>query len=360
MTSKPLVSGFQQHAADALAAGLAVDAGEHDEHAGLGRAADQRLGALQDHAVADDARVGAVVGDVGAGVRLGHADRQHAVAADDLGQDALPDRGGRVAGDHAGLHAGLAQHGHRGDVVDLGDLLQDQRGVQDRQAKAAVFLGHRHAQHAEFGELLHVLPGERAVHPACRRWCLNSVCASARTEAIISRCCGLMWKSMRAFLSVVAAHGGPSVLRRGRRASTPRREPDHSGVPAFRRKAAAVDRDAPAKQDADGAVYAQYAANRWRTVQKDIGCPIAAGMRAACVDSGARRLASIEAVEQGLASVGYIPSRQIATAVYLAHHLQKPILVEGPAGVGKTELAKSVAAWLGLHADPHAVLRGAG
>src|ERR1700688_2075689 len=62
----------------------------------------------------------------------------------------------------------------------------------------------------------------------------------------------------------------------------------------------------------------------------------------------AHKLASIEAVEQGLASVGYIPSRQIATAVYLAQHLQKPILVEGPAGVGKTELAKSVAAFLDL------------
>ena len=62
----------------------------------------------------------------------------------------------------------------------------------------------------------------------------------------------------------------------------------------------------------------------------------------------ARKLASIEAVEQGLASVGYIPSRQISTAVYLAQHLQKPILVEGPAGVGKTELAKSVAAFLDL------------
>ena len=77
-------------------------------------------------------------------------------------------------------------------------------------------------------------------------------------------------------------------------------------------------------------------------------------------DSVAHRIASIDAVEQGLASVGYIPSRQIATAVYLAQHLQKPILVEGPAGVGKTELAKSVASWLDLHADPHAVLRGAG
>jgi MoxR-like ATPase len=57
---------------------------------------------------------------------------------------------------------------------------------------------------------------------------------------------------------------------------------------------------------------------------------------------------SIDAVRAGLASVGYIPSRQIATAVYLAHQLQKPILVEGPAGVGKTELARSVAGWLGL------------
>jgi MoxR-like ATPase len=58
--------------------------------------------------------------------------------------------------------------------------------------------------------------------------------------------------------------------------------------------------------------------------------------------------ASIEAVESGLETAGYIASRQIATSIYLAHHLQKPILVEGPAGVGKTELAKAVAAWLGV------------
>ncbi len=59
-------------------------------------------------------------------------------------------------------------------------------------------------------------------------------------------------------------------------------------------------------------------------------------------------LQSIEAVEQGLGQSGYIASRQIATAIYIAHHLQKPILVEGPAGVGKTELAKSVASWMKL------------
>lgn len=57
---------------------------------------------------------------------------------------------------------------------------------------------------------------------------------------------------------------------------------------------------------------------------------------------------SIEATERGLEGAGYIASRPIATAVYLAHHLRKPILVEGPAGVGKTELAKAASAWLGL------------
>src|SRR6185437_1531259 len=61
-----------------------------------------------------------------------------------------------------------------------------------------------------------------------------------------------------------------------------------------------------------------------------------------------RPLAAIEAVESGLASQGYIASRQIATAVYLSEQIAKPILVEGPAGVGKTELAKAIAGWRGL------------
>ena len=54
-------------------------------------------------------------------------------------------------------------------------------------------------------------------------------------------------------------------------------------------------------------------------------------------------LASIEAITTALAQVGYISTRAISTAVYLAHHLRKPVLIEGPAGVGKTDLAVSMA-----------------
>jgi MoxR-like ATPase len=53
--------------------------------------------------------------------------------------------------------------------------------------------------------------------------------------------------------------------------------------------------------------------------------------------------ASVDALVEGLGSVGYIASRRIATALYMAVNLQKPILVEGSAGVGKTELALSTA-----------------
>jgi MoxR-like ATPase len=57
---------------------------------------------------------------------------------------------------------------------------------------------------------------------------------------------------------------------------------------------------------------------------------------------------AIDAILAGLATAGYIATRQIATALHLARHLQKPVLVEGPAGVGKTELAKAAAQWLAL------------
>ncbi|MBI5257711.1 MAG: MoxR family ATPase [Burkholderiales bacterium] len=53
--------------------------------------------------------------------------------------------------------------------------------------------------------------------------------------------------------------------------------------------------------------------------------------------------ASVDVVSSRLADADYIASRQLATAVYLAFNLEKPVLVEGPAGVGKTELAKTMA-----------------
>src|SRR5258708_27530755 len=56
---------------------------------------------------------------------------------------------------------------------------------------------------------------------------------------------------------------------------------------------------------------------------------------------------SIEEVIERFAGQSYIASRRIATVVYLAAALKKPILVEGPAGVGKTDLAKVLALSLG-------------
>ena len=51
----------------------------------------------------------------------------------------------------------------------------------------------------------------------------------------------------------------------------------------------------------------------------------------------------IKNIIKGFARHNYICSQQLATAVYLARELEKPILVEGPPGVGKTELANTAA-----------------
>ena len=60
------------------------------------------------------------------------------------------------------------------------------------------------------------------------------------------------------------------------------------------------------------------------------------------------RFGGVEDVRERLESVGYLADDSISTVVHLADRLGKPLLVEGPAGVGKTELAKAVSTSLGM------------
>jgi MoxR-like ATPase len=66
------------------------------------------------------------------------------------------------------------------------------------------------------------------------------------------------------------------------------------------------------------------------------------------VDVAGERFESVDDVAAMLKRVGYLSDTAIAGVVYLAERLGKPVLVEGPAGTGKTELAKSVAATAGM------------
>jgi MoxR-like ATPase len=59
--------------------------------------------------------------------------------------------------------------------------------------------------------------------------------------------------------------------------------------------------------------------------------------------TGTGYFTSVDDVTARLAETGYLASIAVATTVFLADQLGKPLLVEGPAGVGKTELAKAVA-----------------
>ncbi len=59
-----------------------------------------------------------------------------------------------------------------------------------------------------------------------------------------------------------------------------------------------------------------------------------------------REIVDIDALAEGFAGLGYVMDRALATAVYLLVKLRKPLLIEGHAGVGKTELAKALASFL--------------
>jgi MoxR-like ATPase len=59
------------------------------------------------------------------------------------------------------------------------------------------------------------------------------------------------------------------------------------------------------------------------------------------------RWESVEAVEDALRREAYLPDRGLATAIYLALGMRRPLLLEGEAGVGKTEVAKTLARLLG-------------
>jgi len=156
--------GFQQNAADTLAARPTVDPCEDDEHASLSGSADQRLCPIQNYAFTPDDGVGSIVRYVRAGVRLSHADGQYAIARDDPWKNTLANIVGSVCRDHTGLNPGLAEGGHRCNVTGLRNLLEDQRRIEYRQAKSAIFFGDRHAEHAYFGEPLHVFPRKRTIH----------------------------------------------------------------------------------------------------------------------------------------------------------------------------------------------------
>jgi MoxR-like ATPase len=84
-------------------------------------------------------------------------------------------------------------------------------------------------------------------------------------------------------------------------------------------------------------------------VAPNVAPPTDAEIDARAQDALADGLGTTEGVEKAFRERGYIPDRSLATAVFLALQLGRPLLLEGEAGVGKTELAKVLASSLGAN-----------
>ena len=63
--------------------------------------------------------------------------------------------------------------------------------------------------------------------------------------------------------------------------------------------------------------------------------------------TGLRAVSSVDEVTRGMADHAYLPDEALATAVYLALRLRRPLLLEGEPGVGKTEVARVLSDWSG-------------
>ncbi len=65
---------------------------------------------------------------------------------------------------------------------------------------------------------------------------------------------------------------------------------------------------------------------------------------------------TVEDVRAALAAQDYLADDGLATAIFLALELERPLLLEGEAGVGKTEVAKVLARWTGAELRPRLAL----
>src|SRR5207237_5472495 len=109
------------------------------------------------------------------------------------------------------------------------------------------------------------------------------------------------------------------------------------GFAQFRLDAASAERSAPAIPRASDAAHFPHPrespAIRGRTGASAYTAPVA--------------IETIEQLETALTDADYLPDRGLATALFLSLQLEKPVLLEGEAGVGKTEAAKALARVLG-------------